>query len=170
MEAQKLTLEGKGHFCEKLWEGCTVITQQMGQLQSALQQKVWALGRSIFPNHLANAPSSVTSQHNTVSRGKAKQDIPPGLGLSESCISAAAEHTFRQESFLSGVGHPFCHPLLKQEVRYLLRYWVWWGLVRVMSGRESNLNLQCWLFTVLAEDGRWLLVLRVKSGDTMQHH
>lgn len=43
------------------------------------------------------------------------------------------------------------------------------GLVRVMSGRESDLNLRCFkcyrLFTALPEDV--LPVVRVESGDTL---
>lgn len=130
VEAQNSTLAWKGHFCEKLWKGCTVITQQMGQLPPALCQKVWTLGRALFSNHLANAPSSVTSQHNTASHDKAKQDIPQPLALSVCWIAAASEHPVRLESFLSGVGHSPCHPLLKQEVRCLTGT----GFDRVWSG------------------------------------
>lgn len=125
VEAQNLALAWKGHFCEKMWEGCTVIPD--GTATVSPRQRVWALGRSIISKPLANAPSSVASQHNSVpwQRGTSAD-----RGLWERCMAAAPEHPARQESCLSGVGHSLCHPLLKREVRYLFRS----GFDRVWSG------------------------------------
>lgn len=125
-----------------------------------------SLGRSTFSNHLANAPSSVASQHNTVTKRSGTCPAPGAAGaLHRRTCGAPCQAAIAP--LRSG---PFPLPPSAQtggEVSPRVLGLI--GLVRVMSGREGDLSLQCFkccrLFTVLPEDV--LPVARVESGDTL---